>query len=69
MQLVEITTHAEEPEVSTAVHTADNPYCDDLSCWCHTDEEYHTQVTSVSLEADVDDELLACAVEMLGGAA
>lgn len=27
------------------VHTADNPYCGDLACWCHTDADYHDEVT------------------------
>jgi hypothetical protein len=27
------------------VHTAANPYCGNLSCWCHTDVDYHFQVT------------------------
>jgi hypothetical protein len=35
-----------EPEEEGAsgfdgVHTPDNPYCDDPSCWCHTDADYH----------------------------
>ena len=30
--------------VDGEVHTADNPYCDDPVCWCHTDVEYHDLV-------------------------
>lgn len=26
------------------VHTLDNPYCGDPSCWCHTDAIYHDVV-------------------------
>ncbi len=26
------------------VHTPENPYCGDLTCWCHTDTAYHHQV-------------------------
>ena len=41
-------------DVSTkdnGVHTPENPYCDDLSCWCHTNVIYHDQVTSISFIA------------------
>lgn len=27
------------------VHTAQNPYCDDISCWCHNESTYHDVVT------------------------
>lgn len=27
-----------------ATHTAENPYCGDASCWCHTDLTYHGAV-------------------------
>jgi hypothetical protein len=27
------------------VHTPENPYCDELSCWCHSDVSYHEDVT------------------------
>lgn len=25
-------------------HTPENPYCSDMSCWCHTDLDYHESV-------------------------
>ncbi|GCF10890.1 hypothetical protein [Dictyobacter arantiisoli] len=25
-------------------HTPEHPYCDDLSCWCHTNLPYHDTV-------------------------
>ncbi len=27
------------------VHTPLNPYCDDVSCWCHSTSDYHDVVT------------------------
>ena len=27
------------------IHTVEQPYCWDLSCWCHTDVDYHDVVT------------------------
>lgn len=27
------------------IHTPDQPYCDDIACWCHTDVLYHEAVT------------------------
>lgn len=39
---------------SNEVHTPENPYCDDLSCPCHTDVDYHDQVTSFSDSDDYD---------------
>lgn len=26
-------------------HTPLNPYCDDVSCWCHSTSDYHDVVT------------------------
>jgi hypothetical protein len=28
-------------------HTASNPYCSDLSCWCHSSVPYHAEVTEM----------------------
>lgn len=28
-----------------AVHTSVSPYCDDLTCWCHSSVVYHEMVT------------------------
>jgi hypothetical protein len=37
------------------VHTPENPYCDDLNCWCHTDVGYHSTVQYPAyLDEDVD---------------
>lgn len=38
------------------VHTLDHPYCEDLSCWCHTDVAYHDEVTGPFL-AVIDEEV------------
>lgn len=27
------------------VHTPGQPYCDDVTCWCHTDASYHEVAT------------------------
>jgi hypothetical protein len=38
------------------VHTAENPYCSNLSCWCHTNVEYHDQVQHpVASEEQIDE--------------
>jgi len=41
---------ASMPQVQTiyfdSVHTAEQPYCSDLSCECHFDVLYHDQVTT-----------------------
>jgi len=34
----------EDEEEEEEVHTAENPYCSELDCWCHTDVDYHAQV-------------------------
>jgi hypothetical protein len=47
------------------VHTPENPYCGELSCWCHTDVAYHDQVTSSLLAVEVDDTLFAFAMATL----
>ena len=37
------------------VHTVASPYCDDLTCWCHTSVVYHEVVTHPEpTEADVE---------------
>jgi hypothetical protein len=33
-------------------HTASSPYCSNLSCWCHTNVEYHSSVTDLSGTVD-----------------
>lgn len=33
--------HEDNGFVDDGLHTARNPYCDDVSCWCHTDVAYH----------------------------
>ena len=53
-------------EGTAEVHTPGNPYCGNLSCWCHTDLDYHDQVTSASLGDEVDDSLFAFAMSTLG---
>jgi hypothetical protein len=55
----------EEDEEEAPVHTAENPYCRDLSCSCHTDVAYHGLVTAPSLETPVDDDLLEQAMATL----
>ena len=40
------------------VHTADFPYCDDITCWCHTDIPYHEVVTQCGDDAVSDETLL-----------
>lgn len=44
------------------VHTSDNPYCDDLDCWCHSDVEYHEDAT----HPDVTDEEITTAHRFFG---
>jgi hypothetical protein len=34
--------------VVDGVHTAENPYCGNVGCWCHTNVAYHSQVTDSS---------------------
>ena len=50
---------------SDEVHTPTNPYCENLSCWCHTNVEYHDQVTSFS--TSISDEEYAWALTFLQG--
>jgi hypothetical protein len=38
------------------VHTVDHPYCEDLSCGCHTDVTYHDEVTGL-LPAVTDEQV------------
>jgi hypothetical protein len=49
------------------VHTSEHPYCSNLGCWCHTNLEYHSQVTDFQAESDVDDTLFAFALALLAG--
>lgn len=35
------------------VHTPQNPYCTDLTCWCHRESSYHNAVTQ-PLTSDSD---------------
>ncbi len=35
-----------DEEDNAAVHTPENPYCGDLTCWCHSDADYHAEVLS-----------------------
>jgi hypothetical protein len=32
-------------EDDNAVHTPQNPYCGDPTCWCHNDADYHEGLT------------------------
>jgi hypothetical protein len=49
-------------------HTADNPYCGDLACWCHQNSNYHaTFTTGRELEWDeVEPQNIILAIEILG---
>lgn len=33
-------------------HTPDNPYCSDITCFCHSSVEYHAQVTTLHSTSD-----------------
>ena len=47
---------ASDDQVMDDVHTAENPYCSVLSCWCHTNVEYHGQVQHpVASEKQIDE--------------
>jgi hypothetical protein len=59
---------SEEPEEMAPVHTAQNPYCGDLSCRCHTDVDYHDQVTS-PLSGETDAFMYTLALLNLGSMA
>jgi hypothetical protein len=37
-------------------HTSSNPYCSDMSCWCHTNLDYHADVTEFDEETVDTDE-------------
>ncbi len=56
--------HASEDEYASEddVHTPENPYCDDPDCWCHTDMDYHEEVT----HPDVTDEEITQAYHFFG---
>jgi hypothetical protein len=49
---------------SSEVHTPENPYCNDLSCFCHTDLDYHDLVTSYDTN-DYDSEAYDYALSTL----
>jgi hypothetical protein len=36
-------------------HTLEHPYCGNLACWCHTNVEYHEQVTEFAPEVDEEE--------------
>lgn len=52
----------EETTVSQDVHTPDQPYCENLDCWCHSDATYHEQV----IHPVVTDEEIEMAYRFLG---
>jgi hypothetical protein len=62
------TAPVESTEVEvTEYHTPQNPYCPNLGCSCHTDLDYHAQVTEFDPDADVeDDPLFAYSMATLG---
>jgi len=37
-----------------AVHTASEPYCGEVSCWCHSDADYHAAVTAPFGSDEID---------------
>ena len=40
------------------VHTPSNPYCGDVSCWCHNNACYHALVIAPLFSEEVDIEAL-----------
>ena len=46
------------------VHTPAHPYCRNVLCWCHTDVDYHDQVTGSF--ADVTEEQVEEAYSFFG---
>lgn len=55
-----------EEDAPISEHTLLNPYCLDLSCWCHTDLSYHETVQSSGYHVEsqptyADAVLLLCA--------
>ena len=44
------------------VNTSTYPYCDDISCWCHNDSEYHSMV----IEPSVGEEEIEVAYTFFG---
>ncbi len=52
-----------EEDDGAEVHTAACPYCGDITCWCHTDVEYHEGVTEMG---EASDEELAEAYAFFG---
>jgi hypothetical protein len=48
------------------VHTPEHPYCDDPNDWCHTDLDYHAQVTSHLLDTEIDEETLQAVSDIFG---
>lgn len=37
---------------SDGKHTVEQPYCDDLTCWCHCDVAYHDLVVHPEYSED-----------------
>lgn len=40
-----------EPATTAEVHTPENPYCGNLSCWCHTNLSWHADATEFNATA------------------
>ena len=47
-------------------HTIDNPYCGDLSCWCHNNDAYHATFTDNQLSLETDGQTFDMALTLLG---
>jgi hypothetical protein len=63
-QLEDVSWVDSETVYEEDVHTVDHPYCEDLSCWCHTDVAYHDEVTGPLLV--VTDEQVGWAYRFFG---
>ncbi len=46
-------------------HTPENPYCSDLSCWCHSNDTYHATFTDDQLLAEPNERTYIAALELL----
>jgi hypothetical protein len=55
----------DEDTSEDTVHTADNPYCADPACWCHSSVSYHEEVTDV-LATTADEETVSTAWSFFG---
>jgi hypothetical protein len=49
------------------VHTADNPTCPGVNCWCHTDWQYHAVYIQDQEFGEPTDEQYQTALSILGG--